>query len=492
MAGYVYFRTADQVYGPVGEGTNIIRNFLFDSNVIKRSLEKTALNATTTSPAANVPAQSSVIKDHCLEDPTDCSDVRLCSLATYIDSKTGQRKWGKGYKAKYVKASKDRGLFCGVKDAEPTLTTEKPKAKPKISTSKPEVKRPRTRPEDFHQKTEKCYDNERSCDDDLLCVQATIQIDGRPIIWEEKKAFLRFVKEAKIRGLRCDVETECNSRNWSECSNIELCNNIFLGHEKKKYELLVKRGFYCKGPNNNRIAAQLSDLDDPTFCKIFTSSGSMSGTEAWSTKEAEIEGKRRGITCGVSNRVSQKQNVLSTTALIQMELNRVGCNVGVADGVIGPETRKGLFAFTSRTNFPYNPKLLQEKSFLIAIKKLPENTCPKIASTISTQIEKKNTEIPETNSQTSYELEEIQRERKRIEKLIKQQNSQRLIQQGLEMMRTGRLPTDGNRNSKSKQNGLLKIKTFLVSQYQQGLNRYCVYDDGSVINVRGGFCKPSN
>lgn len=71
----------------------------------------------------------------------------------------------------------------------------------------------------------------------------------------------------------------------------------------------------------------------------------------------------------------------------------------------------------------------------------------------------------------------------------KSRKKQNQVALGLEMMRTGRLP--GSSGSNNNQSGLIKRKTFLQNSYTQGLNRYCIYDDGTVVNVGGGFCRAS-
>lgn len=59
---------------------------------------------------------------------------------------------------------------------------------------------------------------------------------------------------------------------------------------------------------------------------------------------------------------------------------------------------------------------------------------------------------------------------------------------GFEMMQTGRLP---NTNTTKKQINPLKQKAFLKNSYTRGMDRFCIYENGNVVNVGGGFCRPS-
>ena len=373
MAGSVYLKIDNQIYGPVGKGTNSFNNFLISASFIQRNLEKTTFETVGVQPAESKPAQTRIIKKDCLKNPTSCSDDSLCHLATYSDGQVKERKWGKGHKTKFVAVAKARGLSCNTNTNIFELTSEAVKSKSKIRILKEEAKRPQHKPE---------------------------------------------------------VTKKCEIDKLSNCSDSELCLKWHLRQWNVK-EAVFSRGFYCE---NGKKAAL--PLDDATFCKKFTSRGSMSGSDLyWSPKEAKIEGKRRGLICDVakSKDFLRAQKVLSTITLIQKELNRIGCNIGEADGVIGPNTRKGLFAFTTRTEFLYNPKLLQDVRFLEAVKRFPQNTCPKIPQTRTTKKIKPEIEVLSGSGQdgssanNNAELQRLIRERELLQDNLR--TTQQLMEQ---------------------------------------------------------------
>lgn len=403
----------------------------------------------------------------CISNPELCTIQQLCENSTFTNA--SRRSWAKeqAYQ-KHVKLAQSYGLNCDVPAAsivneivaqiESTAVSQK-----LMEVSEEHTKRPKIRPTDGLQTNKNCHTNEKNCEDNRLCVQATTRIADNPIIWEEKPEFSRFVKEAKSRGLACGVETECTMDSLSKCSDTELCLKQYITRWSVSNEAF-NRGFYCK---NSKQA--ILPPDNATFCDQFTSRGSMSGAEPyWLPKGARIEAKRRGITCGVEPKRNCSENPAtcddnelcslatytdsktkrliwrqslnkkyaalaearglscdvkvssgflrvtqqpSTVTLIQQELNRVGCNVGSPDGLIGPKTRKGLFAFTSHTEFLYNPKLMQDRSFLNAIKNYPKKTC-------QTKKPKQTRQINQTSpspSNNSAELRQLQLAREQLE-----------------------------------------------------------------------------
>ena len=171
--------------------------------------------------------------------------------------------------------------------------------------------------------------------------------------------------------------------------------------------------------------------DDKQLCSLATFTNSSAKFLKWKTglsaKYADFA-KARGLSCGVkSSAVSKKADEkLSIVALVQRELNRIGCDVGKVDGKIGPKTRKGLMAFTVQTEFLYNPKLLKDHKFLKSIKGYPNETCPqkpvKSKQPLSTP-QKQKILINRNNA----ELEKLIRERNLLQDNLRA--SQELIEQ---------------------------------------------------------------
>jgi len=84
--------------------------------------------------------------------------------------------------------------------------------------------------------------------------------------------------------------------------------------------------------------------------------------------------------------------------------------------------------------------------------------------------------------------EEAQLQKEIASAPARQKRAENLYKIGTEMMRTGRLPSTG---PATKQSNQIRLKSFLKNSYTRGMNRFCVYDNGNVVNVGGGFCRPS-
>ena len=72
----------------------------------------------------------------------------------------------------------------------------------------------------------------------------------------------------------------------------------------------------------------------------------------------------------------KKSNAPSITKQVQTELNRLGCNVGTADGAIGPASKRGLAKFADVTGEAgYNVSEFSNKKFLSFLKGVPSGFC---------------------------------------------------------------------------------------------------------------------
>jgi hypothetical protein len=98
---------------------------------------------------------------------------------------------------------------------------------------------------------------------------------------------------------------------------------------------------------------------------------------------------------------------------IQQQLNRVGCNVGVADGVIGEKTRSGLYRFTMAVQIEYDVGLLKDENFLELVKNYPLNTCSNVSTSTNSNTQKRSSPITATRS-NSAELQRLQQERQML------------------------------------------------------------------------------
>jgi len=63
---------------------------------------------------------------------------------------------------------------------------------------------------------------------------------------------------------------------------------------------------------------------------------------------------------------------------IQKELNRLGCEAGTIDGIIGRNSQLALFRFTKKTDYRFNLALFSSTDFLIALRKINSFQCPEV------------------------------------------------------------------------------------------------------------------
>jgi len=63
---------------------------------------------------------------------------------------------------------------------------------------------------------------------------------------------------------------------------------------------------------------------------------------------------------------------------LQIELNRIGCEAGPADGIIGQKSRLALFKFTKTTDYKYDVGLFSSTSFLTELRKVSAFKCPDV------------------------------------------------------------------------------------------------------------------
>lgn len=73
-----------------------------------------------------------------------------------------------------------------------------------------------------------------------------------------------------------------------------------------------------------------------------------------------------------------KQSTSIIKAEVQKELNRLGCEAGTVDGIIGKKSQLALFRFTKKTDYNFDSKLFSSKDFLTAIQNISSFECPEI------------------------------------------------------------------------------------------------------------------
>jgi len=81
----------------------------------------------------------------------------------------------------------------------------------------------------------------------------------------------------------------------------------------------------------------------------------------------------RVVAAPVERQVLNGRELISA---IQRELNRLGCNLGGADGVIGPRSRAALREYATRSGVAYNESLFQDGAFLRTLQSTQSRVCP--------------------------------------------------------------------------------------------------------------------
>ena len=128
----------------------------------------------------------------CEEDITGCDAADLCDAATY--GLIGAKDWKRGSFIKFVDEAKRRGLRCDVIAKPQDENTDSNTAPSIASVTVSKTPAPT------------CEEDITGCDAADLCDAATYGLIGAKD-WK-RGSFIKFVDEAKRRGLRCDVITK--------------------------------------------------------------------------------------------------------------------------------------------------------------------------------------------------------------------------------------------------------------------------------------------
>ena len=170
------------------------------------------------------------------------------------------------------------------------------------------------------------------CSNSELCDFATTNSTQK--IWEKYAGFQTYVKEAKKRGLGCGVSS-CTESNAQACNDAKLC-----------------------------YLATYINLESVWAWHY----------EPW-RKFAINEAKLRNLSCGVSDKNIEKILIKS----IQTELNRIGCNAGIPDGVVGPASRRALERFNDANNSRYNSSVFFTRNRTLEnLKTMSVSVCPEL------------------------------------------------------------------------------------------------------------------
>ena len=272
-------------------------------------------------------------KKSCYTDHRLCSYEELCIVATITVN--GKKDWTKISNLKeHVKLAKKTSFSCGVEKTNKII------------------------------KKVKCSEDPSQCSNKLLCNYASSFYTKSGPIWNESAYWAKHVSEAKRRGLSCGVKKKTpavkNKTCFSDpklCNDNLLCNNAVEGtvnnprwgrkpYFKKYITEAKRRGLTCGVKIKSKIKTKSCVLDIKNCTsKQLCARGTriVNSNFLWQTnvnfKKYVTEAKRRGLSCGVKKK---KPIINEMVRSIQKQLNRLGCNAGTADGILGRKTLSAL------------------------------------------------------------------------------------------------------------------------------------------------------
>ena len=263
---------------------------------------------------------SSLAAQTCKTDPNNCTPSDLCKQAT--ESFDNQRYWIADEKNPYLVLARKFGLDCNALEAATDCTKDASKCTisdlcQAATTSKGQnmiwdLQRPShiKLAKDFGLKCEvaqsiqiskTCSDDVKLCETNVLCSRGTRVTEGE-IKWFLKGRFVKYVTEAKRRGLACGIQEWQSERVLRE----------------KPVSILKQ----CK--------ANLKECSDSSLCEIasYRSVKSMFKHQFWKVegnyKPFRKEAQSRGLSCGVGEPISEassvvQENIPSSKAMLLLE-----------------------------------------------------------------------------------------------------------------------------------------------------------------------------
>ncbi len=371
--------------------------------------------------------KSKMAKGNCDSNPKNCTDSRLCFLAT-VASDGKKREWEKrsSYYG-FVREAKRRGLSCGIGSSNSTTKASNPSSLKGKS--------------DFN-----------------ICTLATVTRDGK-IYWETSRHFRDEVREAKRRGLSCGVGsnnyTASNTQNeFANRSDISICTNATASRSGKKYwktssyyietvKEAKRRGLSCGVyvENRNSCSKNLSLCRDDQVCS--SAVNAVTGIKKWETsphyKKWVKEAKSRGLSCGVKwsdenssiatlvkkqilEKINNNWNVVSLKRLPNFEKYKVTLEIpinsqGRISGsvkMIDPKNISGNFVLAKRVAVN---AVLDSVPFAIPSEIFPNGLILKIVFDPENLTNQKKSEIEREEKKAEEEEKRKSKEKKIAEKV---------------------------------------------------------------------------
>ena len=225
-----------------------------------------------------------------------------------------------------------------------------------------------------------------------MCVISEREAVGRHMIVKITKllGLLTFslmsgcISDTNRSGAHKKSNTTCSSTNPMKCSNRQLCKSLAIVSMKAEARM---RALEC--------------VQQPKLQKSKVANKVVVANLVKDSKTSSVS----KIT------IPKTSNI---TKSIEAALNRIGCNVGKADGIVDNKTRAGLYSFTSEVGMNFKLKLLEDRNFLELIKSYPTETCTNAGTSTTVDV---NSPPPVINTKpdNSAELRQLQLARDQLE-----------------------------------------------------------------------------
>ena len=316
-------------------------------------------------------------KKTCLKSPRECMKENLCFLATKTLNNIKTWETNVNFLA-HVDYAKSQNFTCDVKKNNFTN---------KIT------------------KKEKCTDNPKHCDNKEICIRATKLLNSSKI-WENRDTVVKYATEAKSRFLNCGVY---------EKFNLAIPKFTSYGKSSSKYNdeirstivsNLLKSDFFNKpiqGKLYNRSFKMPVEFSKWKNLKTdFLIMGSVEISKDELIFELRLFDILKEKPIGeVTQFVTPKDNsnninLLSfhalesikrqfsvylnsssrrdTIKMIQEKLSKAGCDIDLANGVIGTKTRAALKEITQKLEMDYSYSLATTPSYMFNLLKVINRT----------------------------------------------------------------------------------------------------------------------
>lgn len=225
-------------------------------------------------------------------------------------------------------------------------------------------------------------------------------------------------------------KSEKNSLQY-ELSNLDLytsnIDGVFGNGTFKALKFWKEKEAYYTHKLPNKLIKKFFEISDNSNANTknnLSTPAKKASTECNTANLSNCDNKQASKKPIVTSTKKSSGSANSLGRQIQVELKRVGCYSGAADGKLGPKSRSALFSFTNKAEIEYDLSLFKNDNFLNLLRDYPAGTCKgtsKKASTTSTA--KKSTSTQSSSSNTA-EIQALRREREQLnQSLLAIQNS---------------------------------------------------------------------